>query len=245
MNGSERSGWIPFRAICVVLVLAVGALGLSVATGSLEIRRPSQTTSPTNGHTSSKCYVQRNRVAESLLEKQDVRWVYQFAGGLPKCWAEIDSENQKQMLGPWISLKAPGLVGPEPLDRPIPESVEGYVALFGPTSKAGKYRLVCAVTRVEYPRSSKREFQTGGFRDEVEVTLPDSPPAREQTKREGPGVSGGGGYLNDGDELRFVQPGKNEELNFLIHQETPAKKDRGIRLWLRFFTADELAAVGK
>lgn len=55
----------------------------------------------------------------------------------------------------------------------------------------------------------------------------------------------GGTHRNDGEEPRTVQPGKDVELNFLINQETPAGKDRSIRLWLRFFTGEELAATGK
>jgi hypothetical protein len=185
------------------------------------------------------------KAAESLLEDQQVRWVYKFGGGLPKCWAEIDSEGNKQTLGPWISPKHPGFIGAHPLDRPLPESVEGYVALFAPAAREQTYRLVCAVTKVEYPTNPKREFHTGGFRNVLQVTLPDLSPARERPKEEGAGVSRGGGFLNDGEEPRTVQPGKDEQLNFLINQETPAGKDRSIRLWLRFFTGEELAAAGK
>jgi hypothetical protein len=100
------------------------------------------------------------------------------------------------------------------------------------------------VTQVEYPPNPKREFRPSGFRDVLQATLPDLAPGRGRPKEEGPETSRGGAFLDDGEEPRSVQPGKDELLNFVMRQETPAGRDRTIRLWLRFFTAEELAAVG-
>lgn len=248
MNANDRRGWMPYRMIAVALALVVLTFGLAVLTGYLEVRRPSQSTpsqtgdSP-QGASNSKCYIQRVKIAENLLKGQNVQWVYKFGGGLPKCWSEVDSEGNKQTLGPWISFKYPVFSGADPLDRPLPESIEGYVALFGPSSKEQTYRLVCAVTKAEYPKNPKRGFDTFGFREVLQASLPELAPAREQPNEEEPRVWSEG-TREDGEERRFVQPGGDEELNFLF-EETPAGKDRSIRLWLRFFTEGELAAAGE
>jgi hypothetical protein len=122
--------------------------------------------SPTRGQTRAltraelpQAYVERDKAAESLLDDQNALLVYKFAGGLPKSWAEIDSEGHKQTLGPWVSTTHPGFIGDDSADLPVLESVEGYVALFGPASDERKYRMVCAITKVEYPQNSKEKMR--------------------------------------------------------------------------------------
>ena len=130
----------------------------------------------------------------------------------------------------------PGLIGDDPADGPVLESIEGYVALFGPTSDEQKYRMACAVTKVEYPENRKRGIRTAGFRDSMEAGLPNLLPRRP----EGIGVSGGS-HLNDGTNPRVIPFGESVELTFFNH-ETPSGQSCIVQLKLRFLTAEEIAA---
>src|SRR5262249_8470898 len=154
MSGTDRSVRLPYRVISTLLFCAWIGFAVAVATGFLEVRRP-RSGSPepvTKAESIPTPYVQRVKIAERLLdEKSGVLWVYKFAGGWPKCWAEIESEGHKQTLGPWVSIKHLERSG---VQRPLPESVEGYVALFEPASTEQTYRLVCGVTKIEYQEGS-------------------------------------------------------------------------------------------
>jgi hypothetical protein len=240
MNGSNCSGMLPCRAISAILACVGIAFGVAIATGVLEVRRPPKATPPPQMEEVSKTYVQRDKTAESLLQEQGVRWVYKFAGGLPKCWAEIDSEGNKQTLGPWLSSAEPGFVGVDPLDRPIPESVEGYVALFGPVSQEQTYRLAYGVTKVEYPPNPKRASSLTSFRGELKVKLPDLQPRVEQPKEAGLATTVGSGFLNDGEERQPVSVGLDATLNFLMVKEKSGK-ELNVRFKLHFLTPEELS----
>jgi hypothetical protein len=240
MSGTDHQRSLPYRTISAALTCAVVAFGFAIAAGVLEVRRPVKPapTSQPKPEAVPKSYVQRVKSAEALAD-QGVVWVYRFAGGLPKCWAEIDSEGHKRTIGPWVSVKeAHFFFGADPLDRPVPESVEGYVALFRPTTKEQTYRLVCAVTMAKYPDNSKRELQLTGFREPFHAKLPDLLPPAERPKEEGPGLSARS-YRNDGEEQQAVVIGEEAELNFLS-EETPSGKRRNIRLMFRFLTPEEV-----
>ncbi len=232
---SDTCRLFPYRTITIMLTCVAAAFGIAVGTGALEVRRVSKP-APSPEREAAKAYVHRDKAAESLLDNQNVLWVYQFAGGLPKCWAEIDSEGHKQTLGPWVSTMHPGFIGEDPVDHPILESVEGYVALFGPTSDEQKYRMVCAVTKVEYPPNTNQEWRTTGFRDPMEVRLPNLLPPRP----EGIGVSGGFGS-NEGTKPRVIPAGEDAVLTSRGYY-TPSGKSCTVRLKLRFLTAKEIAA---
>ncbi len=242
MSSAERRNMLPYRAIAAVLAVTIIAFGVAVGTGVLEVRCPVTPLQTPTESEAPKTYIQRVKAAESLLDNQNIQWVYKFAGGFPKCWAEIDSEGHTQTVGPWVAIDHPGLFGEGPLDRPLPESVEGYVALFGPTSQEQKYRLVCAVTKIEYPEGAKVPLRTVGFRDPLEVKLPNLLPARELPKDVNAVTARGGSTFHEGENQRIVTTGQDEQINFLLGQETPSGKDRNIRLKIRFLTAEEYAA---
>jgi len=135
----------------------------------------------------------------------------------------------------------PGFVGADPLDRPIPESVEGYVALFGPTTAGPEqtYHLVVGVTKVKYPDNPKRQSVTSGFRTNLQVTLPDLLPAPKRPLRTF--------TSEDGEERWPVSPGQDYLLSSNTVQ-TPGGKERSVIFRLRFLTPEELeelAAAGR
>jgi hypothetical protein len=257
---SARPGSVPYRALALVLVCVLVAFGVAVAVGALEVRRPVKSAPPPPPEPEQpKSYIHRVRSAESLLDNQNVLWVYKFAGGLPKCWVEIDSEGHKQTLGPWVSAAhhSPFLFGKNPSDGPILESIEGYVALFVPAfNQEQKYRLVCAVTKIEDPPDPNREILRLGFREPLEVKLPDLLPPRAVPKdakaaapdaKAGPlevkGTTASGGVtLEDGENPQFIPYGQDATINFLRGLETPSGKERSIELKIRFLTAEEIAA---
>lgn len=159
MGTMRGFGAAPYRAICAVLAAVAIAFGVCVAVGWVEVRRPDRgsavpvgkrgaVTAPSAG-TPAGPYVHRVKAAEALAWEQKPIAVYRFAGGVPDCWAEIDSEGNRRTLGPWRATESLLFAGADPLDRPIPESVEGYIALFGPTTAEQTYRLMVGVTKIQ------------------------------------------------------------------------------------------------
>ena len=90
---SDTCRLFPWRTITITLTCVAAAFGIAIAIGAIEVRRVAKP-APRPEPEGPQAYVQRDKAAESLLEDQNVLWVYKFAGGLPKCWAEIDSEGQ-------------------------------------------------------------------------------------------------------------------------------------------------------
>jgi hypothetical protein len=231
----------PYRTSAFILASAIAVFLIAWGAGEIEVRRarrPQQ--APIEKPEAPAPYVQRDKVAEGLLEGQRVLWVYRFGGGIPKCWAEIESEGHKATVGPWVLTESDVLGGA----RPIPESVEGYVALFGPTSEKQTYRLVCAATKLAYPADQKKGLGISAFRETKEVTLPNLEAAPKPDKDTAPKAPRGGVSLGDDEDRRPVTPGQNVTLNFLS-QGTPAGKTRRVDLKLRFLTPAELAPPAK
>ncbi len=243
MGGTDRVCSMPYRVISALLACIIVAFGIALAAGMLEVRRPVKP-AQSEPEATPKPYVQRVKSAESLLDNQNVRWVYRFAGGLPKCWVEIESEGHKQTLGPWVSVKNSGLVGDGPLNQPLLDSIEGYMALFEPKTKEQTYRLVCAITKVKYPENSKETIRVKGFRDPLVVTLPDLSPAPDRPKGKGPMEDAATSFstFSDEEELRPVSTGQDVGINW-YDESTPAGKRRSIHLMIRFFTPDEVSVA--
>jgi hypothetical protein len=250
MSGNERNG-TPWRAMAGILALAVLAFTLAVLMGVWEVRRPARAapTQPPDAPTAPpgpECSIQRLKAAEFLVENSPIdglglHWVYKFKGGLPRCWVEVESEGKKQTVGQWSALAHPGFIGADVLDRPINESMEGYVGLFVLSPQEQTYRLVYGVTRVKYPENSKRRTQTTGFRTEVRFALP-----KPSLDAGGAAVPEDvGGQMDDGDALRTVPPGTDARLNSVDQKLPPGGARRTISLNLRFWTAEEIAAAGK
>src|SRR5262245_950828 len=86
-------GRTPYRTSAFILSLGVAAFLLLLATGQLEVRRPGRPEQVARNTEPAPSYVQRDKVAESLLEGSGALWAYRFAGGVPKCWAEIEAEG--------------------------------------------------------------------------------------------------------------------------------------------------------
>ena len=113
MGRTHGFGTLPYRAISAVLLAGIAGFAATVAVGWLEVRRPGRipeapaakgeaVPGPPAG-TPPGPYVQRLKAAEALAGP-NVMSVYRFAGGVPKCWAEIDSEGHKRILEPVIDL---------------------------------------------------------------------------------------------------------------------------------------------
>jgi hypothetical protein len=250
MTGNEQRKCTPCRLITGALALGALAFGLAVLTGYLEVRRPSrsapQTPDEPKSTPGSECSTQRLKAAESLtgvlLDGPKVRWVYKFKGGLPRCWVEVESDGKKQTLAQWNALQGPVFLGPDPTDRPLLESVEGYVALIGPYPKEKEqtYRLVCGVTRIKYPENPNRQTQITGFREGIPFALPEVPPDPGAGGRFPPDQIGS---FESGDEPIASSPGTDRTLAEVEEKVTAGGQRRKLRLWLRFFTPEEVAAT--
>ena len=232
---SETCLRFPYRTITRMWTCVAVAFGIALGIGALEVRRVAKPAFPPRPE-SQPAYVQRDKAAESLLENQNTLWVYQFAGGLPKCWVELDSEGHKHTLGPCISTLHLRFIGDDQADCSVWESVEGYVALFGPTSEEQKYRMVCEVTKVDYPQNMKQESRPAGLRNIVKVRLPNLLPLRPEGK-----VLSGRTHINDGTKPQVIPVAEDKELNFLI-RETVSGKSCIFQLKLRFLTTEEIVA---
>jgi hypothetical protein len=85
----------------------------------------------------------------------------------------------------------------------------------------------------------------GYRRQDSPFTLPDLMPVPPQPKGAEPGTAFDGARMEDGEERRPVPVGRDETLNFLLNQETPAGGSRTIRFKIRFLTPDEVEAALK
>jgi hypothetical protein len=237
MSGSEHPKAFPWRASTLVLTCVVFTFGFAVAAGVLEVSRPAKPIPPGLSGPLPTPYVQCVRAA-SDLSGGEVLWVYHFAGGLPQCWAEIESEGHRKTLGPWVAVSTPHFGSP--IDIPLPESIEGYVALHLPMAREQTYKLSGAVTRVKYPDNPPRQFHAG-FQYARYATLPDLLPVVPESLK----GSGGPGTrtIDDGGRPRSVPVGEDVQLNFLIANTSAMNDGLRIRLWLRFLTSKEIAAL--
>jgi hypothetical protein len=239
---------LPYRAITAVLTCVLVAFGIAFGAGALEIRRPVKPAPPSPEPEAPSAYVQRDKAAEMLFENQPKAatrdglrdryntWVYKFGGGIPKCWAEIESEGNKQTIGPWEATKEVGFLGADPSDHPLLESVEGYLALFGPTSEMQRYQMSCGITKVEYPQNAKNDLRMSACRKSLEVTLPKLLPAAPEGIK-----SSGFSDRGEGSERRIVPVGQDTEVARLNYQ-TESGGSCTIQLKIRFLTAEEIAA---
>lgn len=246
---------VPYRVIAIVMSCIVFAFGIAILVGAVDLRRPGEPVGTTRMPTTSaapvpappapapKPHVQRLTYAEELVGSPGAAWIYRFGGGFPKCWVEMESEGNKWTHGPWLSPEQFVCLKSERPERlpPLSESVEGYIGVFMPTSKEQTYRLACMVTKVKYPNNLTWDGQRQQCRHSSQVKLPDLLPAPKEAKDQGgkPTVTS----LVDGEDPRTIPLGEDVELNSL-NADTPVTKNGiRVRLWLRFLTPEEVAAV--
>jgi hypothetical protein len=226
---------------CIVVVAVIG-----LATGYLQFRPRPAAASP---------QVYRDVTAEHLFGDHRPTFVYRFRGGLMKCWAQTSRTGKVETVGPvhcFTSFK----------DRPPVDRAEGYFALLGPTSSEDGFTLKASVTRYSSPdnRESVGAFhllparpkpggesfepppELKGRLDDTFTSLAE--PARGSAQRD---PSQNGVEIPSG-EWVGVQRGQDV---LVLEYWAGAKTDEGkraggplgVRLWVRFYTPDEVREV--
>jgi hypothetical protein len=212
----SRRIFLPIAAGLVGLV--AGGLAVAFATGYLRI--------PLGG---PALEVRRDEGVEALFPGREAVFAYRFRGGVPKCWAYVERPAGPQAL----ALDAQPAVVQGPTPRTPPDEVEGLVALVGPADgEKGEYTLHLVVTKLSFPEGRR---PLGAATDATYWTgpTPGGPKAPE------PGGQGQPPLAQPNSPV--LQPGQDIELV----NGPPTARSQGIRvkLWLRFYTPDELATA--
>jgi hypothetical protein len=206
--------------LIVAGLVGLAAVGLAVgfATGNLRVRPGVPTLE-----------VRRDEGVEGLFPGREAVFVYRFRGGLPRCWAQVDRPVGPETLS--LDAKPAAVQGPAP--RAPPDEVEGLVALVGPAGGGGTYTLHLVVAKLGFPEGRR---PPGAATD---ATYWDGPKPGDPKPPEPPGPGRPPLAHRQPPDL---QPGQDIEL---VNVPVGARGGQGVRvrLWLRFYTPDELATA--
>jgi hypothetical protein len=205
-----------FPILTGLLGLAVAGVGVGFAAGYFQVRPKVPAYE-----------VARDDGVEKLFPGREVAYAYRFRGGLPRCWAQVDRPSGSEILS--LDAKSAAVQGPPP--RAAPDEVEGLVALTGPAAKGEAYTLHLVVTKLTFSEGRRPPGTPGavGFRTGPTpggTRLPDRPGTATLflTRQVSP----------------ELQPGREVELVDGFAEVAGGEKAR-VKLWLRFYTPDELA----
>lgn len=216
-SAPSRRLLLPIAAGLMGLVLAGLAVGF--ATGGLQVRPrvPAYELS-------------RAKETEQLFPGRDVKYVFQFRGGVPRCWAQVDRIAGSEALA--IDAKNAAVQGPSP--RSAPQAVEGIVALLGPAKEGEPYTLHLIVSKLTFPEGqAPRGTPSGvGYRADAK------PGGSKLPERFG----GSGETFIDHLTSPKVRPGDDIELVDALVDGRDRDRIR-VKMWLRFYIPEELATA--
>jgi hypothetical protein len=214
-----------FRSRRILLLIAAGLVGLAAAglavgfaTGYFQVRPRVPAYE-----------LRRDQGVEGLLPGREAVFAFRFRGGLPRCWAQVDRPSGPETLS--LDPKPAAVQGPAP--RTPPDEVEGLVALVGPAGQGDTYTLHLVVTKLGFPEGRR---PLGAAFTATYWTGP-KPAAPKPPEPGGPG--GAPLALLQSPDL---QPGQDVEL---VNAPVGPRGGEGVRvrMWLRFYTPDELATA--
>jgi hypothetical protein len=173
--------------------------------------------------------VRRDEAVEELFPGREAVFAFRFRGGLPKCWAHVQRPSGPEVLS--LDAKPAAVQGPTP--RTPPDEVEGLIALVGPPAgEKGEYTLHLVVNKLGFPEgrrplgaATNATYNTGPKQDGPKVPAAEGPGRPPLTHRQSPDL----------------QTGQDVEL--VNGQPTARSQGIRVRLWLRFYTPDELATA--
>jgi hypothetical protein len=201
-----------------LLALALVGVAVGFATGYLQVRPEVPALE-----------VRRDEGVEKLFPGREAVFVFRFRGGLPRCGAKVDRPSGTEVFA--VDPKSAVAQGSAP--RTPPDEVEGLIALVAPAAKEETYILHLVVSKLKFPEGRR---PVGAADNWSQPAKPKSDAARPAGDR--------------GSEAAYVTYLKSPDLQFgqdrnLINGPVGLRGGEPVRvrLWLRFYTPDELATA--